>query len=158
MPHPPVRQIPEGREVAIRHGFIDEQQPLTEERRQAVAAAYDDVLAEARREAKKLVKDARPTVEKLTAVMAELGELLGAVKTCRTPKNAEATDGHRQFHDERLTVERFVALAAAGGDPTGILDLAGGGKAQPLQVQAPSNTGMVWSDIEQLLGSGQRGA
>lgn len=47
-------------EVDIRHGFLAEQQRLTEERLQAVAAAYDDVLREARSQATKLARGCPP--------------------------------------------------------------------------------------------------
>ena len=58
--NPTVRKIPEGKEVDIRHGFLAEQQRLTEERLQAVAAAYDDVLREARSQATKLARGCPP--------------------------------------------------------------------------------------------------
>jgi hypothetical protein len=60
VPPPPVRRLPERADVEPRHAFIQEEQRLTEERRRAVAAAYPDVLQEARKQAVKLVKAARP--------------------------------------------------------------------------------------------------
>jgi hypothetical protein len=151
VPLRPVRQIPEGRDVDLRHGFIYEQQLLTEERRRAVAAAYDDVLHEARSQATKLLRSTRPTVEKLTVVMAKVSELLQAVQICRTAANAE---NPRQRHDARLTVETFIRLALTGGDPTSILDLADAPPRSSLDV-TQSRNGMLLADIQRLIGSGQ---
>jgi hypothetical protein len=145
MPSPPVRKIPPGRDVEIRLGFIQEQQRLTEERSRAVAAAYDDVLREVRSQATKLLRTARPTVEKLTTVMADLVGLLHAVRTCRTAKNTESTDGHRDYHDAKLDVDAFTRLVATGDDPTSILDLTGAGKIQP------HRSGLTLGDVQQLL-------
>jgi hypothetical protein len=145
MPTRPVRQVPEGLEVDLRNGFFADRQQLTLERREAVAAALLDVLGEARRQAKKVVTAARPTVDKLNAFMVELGELLGAVKTCRDFRNATNPDGRRQFLDGRLTVEAFIAIVASGGDPIDVLDLAGNRGIQA------RNTGMVQGDVQDLI-------
>jgi hypothetical protein len=83
--------------------------------------------------------------------MAELGELLQAVKVCRTAANATSPDGRREFHDSPLTIEEFVRIAT-GGDPTDILDLTGGRKVQPTDIlDQPRNTGMIVGDIQQLI-------
>ena len=137
--------------MEIRLDFVQEERRLTEERRQAEAAAYPDVLEEARRQATKLAAAARPTIEKLAAAMAEVSELFQAVQVCRTAANATFPDGRCEFHDSRLAIEEFVRMAT-GGDPTSILDLTGGRKVQPggILVQ-PRNTGMIVGDIQQLI-------
>lgn len=151
MPEPPVRKIPPGRDVELRLAFIQEKQELTQARLQVVAAAYQDVLRQVHRQAAKVIKDARPVVAKLSDSMAELAELLGAVKEVRSAKNTESTDGHRDYHDAKLDVELFIRLVAAGEDPTSILDLTGAGRG----VQ-PRNTGMTLAEVRQLLGSGAK--
>jgi hypothetical protein len=149
MPEPLVRKIPPGRDVEIRHGFMREQELLNEERRKAVAAVYPDVLDQARSQAAKLVKAARPTVEKLADVMAEVGELLRAVKICRDAANSENPNGRTPYQDSPMTVEEFIRIVASGGDPIDVLDLAGN---RPVR---PRTTGMLSGDISQLIGSGQ---
>ena len=151
MPTRPVRQIPEGRDAEIRHGFVLDQRLLIDERHQAVAAAYDDVLREARRRAKKLVAAARPTVEKVAAEMAEWGELLADIQTCRNAANTRSVNGIRDYHDDRLTVEEYIRFAATGGDPTDILDLPGRVQPRDTGMLWPErNTGMLAGDIQQL--------
>jgi hypothetical protein len=145
MPPPLVRRIPEGRDVEIRHGFMRETELLNEERRKAVAAVYPDVLDQAGSQSTKLVKAARPTVQKLTAAMAELGELLRAVKICRDAANAENPNGRTPYHDTPMTVEEFIRIVASSGDPIDVLDMTGN---RPVR---PRTTGMLWGDISQLI-------
>ncbi len=145
MPPPLVRQLPELADVEQRHLFIQEEHRLTEERLQAVAGAYGDVLEEARGRAAELLDAARPAVEQLMATMREVGELLAAVNTCRTAANAVSPEGRLEFHDSPLTVEAFVRLVATSSDPIGVLDLAGNRDARP------RGTGMLWGDIQQLI-------
>ena len=131
--------------MEIRHGFMVEQQLLSEERQRAVAAAYDDVLIQARGQAAKLVTAARPPLEKLLAAMSEIGELLSAVRDCRDAQNATNPDGRRQYHDFPMAVEEFVRIVATSGDPIDLVDLAG-------NRQARSRTlGMVRGDVQQLI-------
>lgn len=118
MPEPPVRKIPPGRDVELRLAFIQEQQQLGEERLQAVGAAYEDVLRQAHRQAAKVIKDARPVIAKLSDSMAELADLLAAVKECRSAKNTFSPDGHRIYGDVKLAGELYLRLVAAGADPT----------------------------------------
>jgi hypothetical protein len=151
----PLRLRLNGADIDARHGFMTEQQRLSEVRRQAVADAYDDVLAQARPRAAKLIRDARPTVVKLAAVMGEISELLAAIQTARDAGNSvTSADGHRAHYDSRLTVETFIKLALSGGDPIGLLDLAGSPQAQFRNADPlfqPRNTGMSGADIQQLI-------
>jgi hypothetical protein len=101
------------------------EQKLTQARLQAVAAAYDDVVKKARVEAAKVVKQTQPTIEKLIGSMSDVAELLAAVREVRTARNAESAEGHRQFHDGKLTADAFIRHAAAGSDPLELLDLTG---------------------------------
>jgi hypothetical protein len=149
-PPPPLVLQLRGADVEIRQSFMLEQQLLNEERRQVVAAVYDEVLAHAREQVRELVKAARPTLEKLTAVMAEVGGLLAAVNTCRTARySPNGSEGFRQFWDARLDVEAFVRLVATGGDPTSILDLPG---APPAVLS--TGEGLIWSEVRQLIDGG----
>jgi hypothetical protein len=87
-------------------------------------------------------------------MMAEVGELLAAAQACRAAKSRwNGSEGPKQFHDTRLTVETFVKLVATGSDPVGILDLTGTGQGKPLDPTGghPHKTGMVVGDIQQLL-------
>jgi hypothetical protein len=147
MPPPVVRRIPEGTDVNARHSFMQEERQLTEERREAVAAAYPDVLKEARSKAIKLAKAARPTIVKLADEMGEIAERIGAVQACRDAANANP-DGRRYFHDSRLTVETFIRLVVTGGDPISeVLDLTGG----PQERLRSGRAGMTAGDIAQLI-------
>ena len=148
MPGPLVLQL-RGAELEIRQNFMREQELLIEERRKVLAAVYPEVLEQAREQAMELVKAARPTLEKLADVMAEVGSLLAAVVSCRDAENAEDPGGFRQSHDSRLTMETFIRLVATGGDPTGILDLPG---ARP--VQSGSRDGLTRADIQRLIDGG----
>jgi hypothetical protein len=145
MPSQPVRKIPPGRDAELRMGFMQEQQQLTDERRRAVAEAYPEVLRQARAQATKLVKGARPTVEKLTAFQGQVGDLLAAVNVCRAAVNAESLDGHTEFQDAKLDLQAFIGLALTGGDPTSLLHLPGA--PPPLQ---GSRDGLTIADIAQL--------
>lgn len=60
-----------------------------------VSIAITAVLKDARTQAAKAVKAAQPTIEKLTAVMGELTELLGAVRDCRDARNVDHPEGRR---------------------------------------------------------------
>jgi hypothetical protein len=141
-PEPLVLRL-NGEDVEARHQFMYEERELTEERRKAVAAAYPDVLKEARGRARKLVKAARPTVEQLADAMREVLELTGAVQVCRDAGN----DDRRVFNDPRLSVAEFIRVAATGGDPiASALDLTG-----DQQEFRPRNTGMLLGDVQQLL-------
>jgi len=145
MPAPPV-QLLQGADMEIRQSFMLEQQLLTEERRRVLAAVYDEILRKGRRQATKLVKQARPTLEKLADTMAEVGSLLAAVQTCRDAANAANPGCFRQSNDSRLTIETFIPLVATGADPTGLLDLPG---ARPV---VPSiKDGLTRADIQQLM-------
>ena len=153
MPSPPTLQLPE-QAAEIRRQFMHEEAQLREERRKALAEVYPEVLRQAHSQSTKLVKAARPTVEKLAGVMAEVGSLLAAVQACRAAANAwNGSVGPRQFHDRRLTVDEFVKLAAAGADPTELLDLTGSGERRPLDPTGaqPRTTGITLSDISQLI-------
>jgi hypothetical protein len=146
MPDPPVRRLPQGRDVEIRLNFMDEQQRLTEERRQAVANAYDDVLRQARREAAKLLKGARPTVEKLGPPWKAVGELLQAVQICRNAGNgSDPTQERRTFHDQRLTFDTFIRFVASGGDPIDLVDLTGAPRPES---QPPP---LTWGEVARLI-------
>jgi hypothetical protein len=142
MPRPPVRRLPEGRDVELRQSFMLELQLLNEERRRAVAAVYDDVLAQASSQAKELGKDARPILEKLLAVMGEVGSLLHAVRICRDAN----LEGRRYPDDAQLTLVAFATLVASGGDPTHLLHLPGAPRALP-----SSRDGLTRADIQQLI-------
>jgi hypothetical protein len=82
MPAPLVRQLPELADVEVRHRFLAEEAQLREERQRAVAAAFQDVLDEARTRAKKLAAAAHAPLQELLAAMTEVGQLQAAVKTC----------------------------------------------------------------------------
>jgi hypothetical protein len=144
-PEPPVLRL-NGADVDVRHGFMVEGQQLTAERRTAVAEAYDDILRVATREAIKTAKGAKPTVEKLLLAMAEVAELLAAIRTCRDARNDNGLEGRKVYRDARLTLEAFVTLAVTGGDPTDLLDLAGNRRGVENR-----DTGLVLGDIQQLL-------
>jgi hypothetical protein len=148
MPAPPVLQLG-GADVELRQSFMLEQQLLTEERRQAVAAVYPEVLRQARSLAAREVEEARPMLVALADVMGRVGSLLAAVQTCRDAKNAQNPGGFRQFHDSRLTMATFIPLVATGGDPTSILDLPGAPRPQP-----SSRDGLTRADIQQLIDGG----
>jgi hypothetical protein len=109
MPPPLVRRLPELADVEVRHRFMPEEAQLREERRQAVAAAYPEVLGQARRQAKKLTAAAHGPLEKLLATMTEIGALLAAVKTCRDARNDP--NQHQHYNDSPLTVEEFTSPA-----------------------------------------------
>jgi hypothetical protein len=149
MPAPLVRQLPELADVEVRHRFLAEEAQLREERQRAVAAAFQDVLDEARTRAKKLAAAAHAPLQELLAAMTEVGQLQAAVKTCRDARNSEARnrnspDARMHFGDLPMTVEEFVRIVASAGDPIDILDLAGN---RPVRSRS---TGMTWSDIAQL--------
>jgi hypothetical protein len=128
-PPPPQLQL-NGADIEARHAFIYEGQQLSEERRRAVGKAYPRVLAQAEAQAAELVKETRPIVEELVARMDSLAELLGAIRACRDSANYESTE-RREYRDQRLDVQGFVAMVAAGGDPLGTLDLTGGRREPP---------------------------
>jgi hypothetical protein len=110
-----------GEDVAARHSYISENQLLTENRRRAVAEAYPVVLKAARTQAIKQLKAARPVVEKLSESMAEVAQLLNAIRQCRDAANAGNPEGRVSYQDPRLTVETFLKLVVTGGDPVSIL-------------------------------------
>jgi hypothetical protein len=147
-PTPPVRRLPEGADVEPRHDFMRQQQRLTEERRRAVAAAYDDVLRQARSALPKLLKAARSTVEQLVAQAGPVSELMTAVQVCRDARNVDHPEGRREYHDSRFTVDEYIRLVATGGDPISeILDLTGG----PQEKLRSGRTGMTLGDLQQLI-------
>jgi hypothetical protein len=154
-PTPPVRRLPDRADVEPRNAFMVEQQRLAEDRRRAVAKAYEDVLPQARKQAIKLVKAARPTIEQLMAQMGEVTPLIAAVQACRDARNAldaASSEGRREFHDSRLTIEAFIRLAVTGGDPISeVLDLTGGAQEK----FRSGRTGMVWGAVQALLASTQ---
>jgi hypothetical protein len=124
MPPPLVRQLPELADVEVRHRFMNEQAQLTEERRKAVAAAYPDVLRQARSQAKKLAAAARKPYEELLATMDEIGDLLTAGKTCRDAQND--SNSHRHYNDSPLTLHEFIRIVASAADPIdAVVDLGG---------------------------------
>jgi hypothetical protein len=69
----------------------------------ALGAAYPDVLRQAKAEAKKLTTATRAPLEKLHAIMAEIGPLLADVKSCRAARNDPSE--FRHYNDTKLTVE-----------------------------------------------------
>jgi hypothetical protein len=152
MPAPLVRQLPELADVEVRHRFLFEQQQLNEERQRAVAAAFPDVLEQARAMATELAVAAQAPLQQLLTAMGEVGTLLQAVRVCRDAANAEARDrndgtGRTQFNDFPLTVERIIQVIATAGDPIDLIDLGGRREIRGL------NTGMTVGDVRQLLGT-----
>ena len=150
MPAPLVRQLPELADVEVRHRFLFEQQQLNEERQRAVAAAFPDVLEQARAMATELAVAAQAPLQQLLTAMGEVGTLLQAVWVCRDAANAEARDrndgtGRTQFNDFPLTVERIIQVIATAGDPIDLIDLGGRREIRGL------NTGMTVGDVRQLL-------
>jgi hypothetical protein len=142
MPPPLIRQLPAGTDVDIRHNFLMEERRLTDERRQAAAAAYDDVLREARTQARKLVTAARPTLEKLKATHGEVGALLGAVKTCRDAGNN--ADHFQHFNDSVLTLAELIQIIDAEADPIdAVVDLGG-------RREVRARAGLVSGGVPQL--------
>jgi hypothetical protein len=161
MPEPPVRKIPPGRDVEIRHAFLHEQQQLNEERLQAVAAAFPDVLKQARTRAKKLAAAAQAPLQELLTVMTEVGTLQMAVKACRDTANAEARnrgDGTSrvEFNDFPWTVEEFVRIVATAGDPIDLVDLGGRREIRTRAgITLGDHTRMTSGALQQLIGAGQ---
>lgn len=143
-PDPPILRL-QGADVDVRHGFMEESQQLTEARRRAVAAAYPDILKEARAQAIKAVRAAKPTVEKLLASMTEVAELLAAIRASRDAGNDDSVE-RKSFRDGKLTVETFLRLTVTGGDPTDLLDLVGNRRGVENR-----DAGMVLGDIQQLI-------
>jgi hypothetical protein len=143
---PPLALQLNGADIEARHQFNVEEQQLTQERRLAVGKAYPNVLKAANAQAAKVVKGARPNIERLMADMTELAELLGAVRACRDAANYEAVE-RREYRDARMDVQGFIALVAGGGDPLGTLDLMGN-RGRKVTDRA---TGLMAGDIQQLL-------
>jgi hypothetical protein len=161
LPEPPVRKIPPGRDVEIRHGFINEQQQLNAERQRAVAAAFQDVLREARKRGKKLAAAAQVPLQELLALMTEVGALRQAVTACRDAENTLARDrgdgaGRVEFNDLPMTVEEFVRIVATAGDPIDLLDL-GGRRDIPTRtgIRTDNRPRLNSGELQQLIGAGQ---
>jgi hypothetical protein len=153
MPSQPTLQLPE-QAVEIRRQFMFEETQLREQRRQAMAEAYDGILDEASDETEKLTAKARPTVEKLVDMMAEVSALLSAVQHCRAARNGwNGSVGPKQFRDGRFTIEAFVRLVATGSNPVDLLDLVGSGQGKPVDPVGGSQppASLTVGDIQQLL-------
>ena len=131
-------------DIEARYAFIFEERTLTEERQRAMAAAFPDVLKEARSQVKKLVAAAGPQLEKLTGTMGEVGALLDAVRSCRDAQNATDPSQHQHYHDRALTLQEFIRIVSAASDPLDLVDLGD----RPRETWA--RDGMVSGGISQL--------